>query len=125
MNKNQISYEIIGAVLKIHTELGSGLLESVYEKSQALELSLMGFSVKSQLGIPLSYKSLNFDFGYRLDLLIDDKIIVEIKSVDAIHDIHFKQLLTYLRLSLKKLGILINFNSLHLKDSIKRVGNNL
>ena len=125
MNENEISYEIIGSALQVHSELGPGLLESVYEKSLGLDLMMKDFRVESQVGIPMAYKGLNFDFGFRLDLLVNDLVIVEIKSVETIHDIHYKQLLTYLRLSDKKLGILINFNSLHLRSSIKRVVNRL
>jgi GxxExxY protein len=124
-NENDISYDIRGAAFKVHTALGPGLLESVYETSLAFELREMGYDVKTQIGVPMVYKDIKFETGYRLDLLINNLVIVEIKSVDTLLDVHHKQLLTYLKLSNKKLGLLINFNSSSLKDSIIRIVNNL
>lgn len=106
-------------------ELGPGLLESVYETALAYELEQLGYHVRRQIGIPMLYKEINFDVGFRLDLLINELVIVEVKSVETLLDVHHKQLLTYLKLSNKKLGLLINFNSSTLKNSITRIVNNL
>jgi len=123
MKENEISYDIRGAAFKIHSKLGPGLLESVYEQALMFELRKMGHDVKNQVGIPFKYEDSTFDIGFRLDILVDDLVIVEIKSVERVADVHYKQLLTYLRLCKKRLGLLINFNSASLKDSIKRVIN--
>jgi len=125
MNENELSYKIIGAALKVHSKLGPGLLESVYETALAYELNKLDLIVQTQLGVPLKYDDIEFDKGFRLDILVNNKVIVEIKSVDAISSVHHKQLLTYLRLSDKKLGLLINFNVSLLKDNIIRVVNGL
>lgn len=125
MHENDISYKIIGAAMKIHSELGPGLFESVYEATLAFELKELGLDVKTQIGIPLVYKEIKFEQGFRLDILVENKVIIEIKSVEKLAAVHYKQLLTYLRLSEKKLGLLINFNEVHLKDGIKRIVNNL
>jgi len=123
MKENEITYDIIGAALKVHTKLGPGLLESVYEHALAAELMKKGYDVSRQVGIPVEYEGDKLEMGFRLDLLIDNLVIVEVKSVDALADVHHKQLLTYLRLTGKKLGLLINFNSSRLKDSIVRIIN--
>lgn len=125
MEENNISYDIRGAAFKVHNELGPGLLESVYEAALSYELKLLGYDVKQQVGIPMEYKEITFDVGFRLDLLINELVIVEIKSVESLAEVHHKQLLTYLKLANKKLGLLINFNSASLKDSIVRIVNNL
>jgi GxxExxY protein len=125
MIENDISYDIRGAAFKVHTTLGPGLLESVYEVALAHELGKMGYDVKNQVGLPVVYDGIKLDIGYRIDLLINDLVIIEIKSVEALADVHYKQLLTYLKLSDKKLGLLINFNVSSLKDSIVRIVNNL
>ncbi len=126
MTENEISYLIRGAAFKVHTSLGPGLLESVYERALAYELSKQGLEIKTQIGIPMVYSGLKFEVGFRLDILVNDKIIIEVKSVDSLMDIHHKQLLTYLKLMNKKLGILINFNSSTLdRSSMVRVVNNL
>lgn len=125
MKENDISFDIRGAAFKIHSVLGPGLFESVYEIALAYELEEMGYTVRRQVGIPMKYKDISFDVGFRLDLLVSEKVIVEIKSIANLLDVHHKQLLTYLRLSDKKLGLLINFNSVHLKDNITRIVNNL
>ena len=109
----------------VYNCLGPGLLESVYETALAFELKNQNLEVRSQLGIPMRYKHINFDVGYRLDLLVDNKVIVEIKSVDTLLDIHHKQLLTYLKLMDKRLGLLINFNTSSLDKSIIRIVSNL
>jgi len=123
--ENELSYLIRGAAFKLHSKLGPGLLESVYETSLEYELRKLNLEVKSQVGIPMCYDSIHFNVGYRLDLLIENKVIVEIKSVDMLIDIHHKQLLTYLKRMDKKLGLLINFNSISLDKSIIRVVTNL
>ena len=125
MKENNISYDIRKATFSIYNELGPGLLESVYETSLAYELEEMGYSVKRQLGIPMKYKHIEFNAGFRLDLLVDDKVIVEIKSIESLANVHYKQLLTYLKLTDKKHGLLINFNTSSLKDNIKRIVNGL
>lgn len=123
--ENDISYNIRGAAFKVHTALGPGLLESVYETALSYELKQNGYDVKNQVGVPMIYGNVKMDIGFRLDLLVNDLVIIEIKSVETLTDVHHKQLLTYLRLSGKKLGLLINFNSASLKESIVRIVNNL
>jgi GxxExxY protein len=123
MKENEITYEVIGAALKVHTKLGPGLLESVYENALAYELRKSGHKVICQAGIPVRYEEIKFDIGFRLDILVDDLVIVEVKSVESLIDVHHKQLLTYLRLTGKKVGLLMNFNSARLKDSIIRIIN--
>lgn len=125
MEENDLSYNIRGAAFKVHTELGPGLLESVYETALSYELKQKGYDIKNQVGVPMIYADIKMDVGFRLDILVNNLVIVEIKSVETLSDIHHKQLLTYLKLSNKKLGLLINFNSSSLKDSIVRIVNNL
>lgn len=125
MNENDISYKIIGCALDIHKALGPGLLESVYEAALKYELEQLGLSVKSQVGMPFIYKDVKQDVGYRLDLLVEDKVIIEIKSVETLAPVHYSQTLTYLKLSKLKLALLINFNTCVLKDGIHRLVNNL
>jgi len=125
MTENDISYDIRGAAFKVHSNLGPGLLESVYEIALMHELTKMGYEVKSQVALPVVYDDIKLEMGFRMDLLVNDLVVVEIKSVDALADVHHKQLLTYLKLSGKKLGLLINFNVSSIKDSIIRIVNNL
>ena len=125
MNENDLSYLIRGAAFKVHSALGSGLLESVYEVALSHELKTLGPEVKNQVGIPFIYSEIRFDIGFRLDIIVNDKVIIEIKSVEALQDVHHKQLLTYLKLTNKKLGLLINFNIVSLKYGIVRIVNNL
>lgn len=125
MTENEISYEIRGAVFKVYNELGPGLFESVYETALSYELRQLGLDVKNQIGVPMKYADINFDVGFRLDVLVEDKVIIEIKSVEALADVHHKQLLTYLKLTNKKLGLLINFNTSSISNSIIRIVNNL
>jgi GxxExxY protein len=120
---NKISYEVVGAALKVHSQLGPGLLESVYEVCLIHELVKKGYVVESQRPLPVVYDSIRLNAGFRIDLLINGIFVVEIKSVDALHPIHTAQLLTYLRISGLKLGLLINFNVEHLKEGIKRIVN--
>jgi GxxExxY protein len=123
--ENDISYDIRGAAFKVHTKLGPGLLESVYQTALAYELIQLGYDIKTQVGIPMMYEDIKMEVGFRLDILLNDIVIVEIKSVESLQDVHHKQLLTYLKLSNKKLGLLINFNSYPLKDNIVRIVNKL
>jgi GxxExxY protein len=123
MSENEISSKIIGAAIEVHKQLGPGLLESTYETCLAYELKQMGLDVKQQQALPVVYKEVKLDAGYRIDLLIENKVIIEIKSVEALADIHTAQLLTYLKLKDLKLGLLINFNSVRVVDGLKRILN--
>ncbi|MEI6898488.1 MAG: GxxExxY protein [Bacteroidota bacterium] len=125
MDENDLSYLIRRAAFKVHTALGPGLLESIYEAAPSFELKSMGLDIKSQVGIPFIYSGIKFEIGFRIDILVNDKVIVEIKSVEALQDVHHKQLLTYLKLTNKKLGLLINFNIGTVKYGIIRIVNNL
>ncbi|MBY0433292.1 MAG: GxxExxY protein [Cyclobacteriaceae bacterium] len=125
MTENEISEKIIGCAIQVHKELGPGLLESSYEECLYYEITQSGLLVEKQKPLPLVYKEVKLDCGYRIDLLIEKKVVVEVKSVEALNDIHLAQVLTYLKLSKCKLGLLINFNVLLLKSGIKRVVNNL
>jgi len=125
MTENELSYKIIGAAIELHKEVGPGLLESAYENALAYDLRLLGFEVKQQTPMPFYYKEVKQDVGYKTDLIIENKVIIELKSVEALAPVHFAQTLTYLKLSGLKLGLLINFNSQLLKSNIHRVVNNL
>jgi GxxExxY protein len=121
---NEISGEIIAAALKVHSAIGPGVLESVYQTCLLHELQQRGLNVASQVVLPVHYDNLKLDSGYRIDLLVENRIIVELKCVETLMPIHKAQLLTYLRLANKPLGLLLNFNVVHLRDGIKRVLNN-
>ena len=125
MTENEISREIVDAALKVHKQLGPGLLESAYEECLYYELIKRELLVEKQKTLPLVYEEVKLDAGYRIDLLIENKVIVEIKSVEALNDVHLAQILTYLKLSGCKLGLLINFNVALIKQGIKRVVNKL
>jgi GxxExxY protein len=125
MTENELSYSIIGAALLLHKALEPGLLESVYEAALAYDLRESGFHVQCQVPMPLVYKEVKQDVGYRLDLLVENKVIIEVKSIENLAPVHFAQTLTYLKLSQKKLALLINFNTKVLKDGIHRIVNNL
>ena len=125
MHENEISYEIIGAAIELHKTVGSGLLESAYENALAFDLKEMGFNLKQQVSMPFIYKNVKQDVGYRIDLLVNNKVIVEIKSIETLAPVHYAQTLTYLRLSGLKLALLKNFNSKILKDCIHRIVNKL
>ncbi len=125
MTENEISYRIIGCAIDLHRSLGPGLLESVYETTLAYDLRQVGLEVKTQEPMPLVYKEVKQDVGYRLDILVEGKVIVEVKSVENLAEVHFAQVLTYLKLADKKLALLINFNTKILKDGIHRLVNNL
>ena len=125
MTENEIATEIVDAAFKIHTRLGPGLLESVYEVVLAYELQKRGLQVVRQTPVPIVYDELKFDEGFRADLIVEGKVVVELKSVEAVARVHKKQVLTYLRLANLKLGLLINFGEELIKDGISRIGNGL
>jgi GxxExxY protein len=125
MTENELSKEIVNAAFKIHKTLGPGLLESVYETTLAHELEKRGIKVTRQQALPVVYETIRMEIGFRADLIVGDKVIVEIKSIDALAPVHRKQLLTYLRLTDKRLGLLINFNVELIRDGIMRVVNDL
>ena len=125
MTENQISYQIRGAIFDVYNELGPGLLESVYEDAMVFELKRRGLSIQRQLEVPILYKGEKLSTDLRLDLLVEDSVIVELKSVSDLQDVHYKQLLTYLKLTKKKLGILVNFNTDDIQYDIKRVANGM
>lgn len=120
MELNEISNKIIGAAIQVHRTLGPGLLESTYEACLKYELEKRGLKIQSQVGLPVIYDGIKIDLGYSLDILVDDAVIIELKAVTTITPLHEAQLLSYLKLSGKHLGLLINFNVTLLKDGIKR-----
>jgi GxxExxY protein len=123
MNENEVAKRILNAAFLVHTKLGPGLLESVYEVVLAHELRKSGLEAERQKPMPISYDGILFEEGYRADVLVEGKVIVELKSVAALSAVHAKQVLTQLRLSELKLGLLINFGETHLKNGIKRIIN--
>lgn len=125
MSENELAKVMVELCLKIHRALGPGLLESVYEEVLCYELRERGLKFTRQQGIAVTYHHVKMDLGFRADLIVEDKLIVELKSVESIAPVHHKVLLTYLRLTGKKLGLLINFNVELIKDGIKRIVNNL
>jgi len=125
MTENEIAKQVVDAAYKIHTTLGPGLLDSVYEVVLAYELKKRGLEVIRQKALPVVYEEVQFDEGFRLDLLVEDRVIVEIKSAEKITPAHKKQLLTYLRLADKRLGLLINFGASLIKQGITRMVNGL
>ena len=125
MTENELSKLVFDSALKVHRALGPGLLESAYEECLFYELKIAGLDVVKQKPLPLIYEEVKLDVGYRVDIIVENKLILEIKSVEALNDIHFAQLLTYLKLTNCKLGLLINFNVVLIKDGIKRIANNL
>ena len=122
---DELSHHIIGAAMTVHTELGAGLLESAYEHCLLYELNKRGFKVQSQITLPIHYDGQRIDAGYRIDLMVEDSIIIELKTVERLLPIHTALLLSYLKMSNKRLGLLINFNVTSLKNGIKRVANDL
>ena len=123
MDINNITRQIVDAAMKVHTALGPGLLESAYEACLAHELKKRGFSIERQKEMPVEYDGILIDIGYRLDLLVNDKVVVELKAVSEVAPIHEAQILSYLKLGKKPIGLLINFNVQRLKDGIKRFAN--
>ena len=125
MTENEISEKIIGCSIEVHKALGPGLLESAYLECLYYELLMSGLKVEKQKPLPLVYKEVKLDAGYRLDLIVESKVVIEVKSIEALNDIHTAQVLTYLKLSGCKLGLLMNFNVLRLVDGLKRLVNKL
>ncbi|CAM3787126.1 GxxExxY protein [Flavobacterium cucumis] len=125
MTENELSRIVFDCALKVHQSLGPGLLESAYEECLFYELKKIGLRVEKQKPLPLIYEEVKLDVGYRIDIIVENKLIIEIKSVEALNDVHFAQLLTYLKLTNCKLGLLINFNVSLIKNGVKRVVNNL
>ena len=124
MSNNKLSSDVIKSAINVHKELGPGLLESVYQSCMVIELSETGLDVKTEVTVPIIFRGKEItEQGFRIDLLVEDTLVVELKSVDKIRNIHKKQLLTYLKLSKKPLGLLINFNEVLLKDGITRIIN--
>jgi len=125
MTENEISFIVRGSIFKIYNNLGPGLLESAYEAVLSYELNKQGLNVRTQVALPLVYEDVKLEVGYRIDLLIENKVIIEIKSVENLSEVHHKQVLTYLRLSNKKLGLLVNFNCPDIENNIFRKVNGL
>ena len=123
MEINEITGQIVDAAMKVHTKLGPGLLESAYEACLAYELRQRGLQVATQVSLPISYEDVQLDAGYRIDLLVESQVIVELKAVEKMIPLYDAQLLSYLKLSGNKIGLLINFNVMRLKDGIKRMAN--
>ena len=125
MTENELSKIVFDCALKVHQNLGPGLLESAYEECLFYELNKTGVEVQKQKALPLIYEEVKLDIGYRIDIIVENKLILEIKSVEVLNDVDFAQLLTYLKCIDRKLGMLINFNVVLIKNGIKRVVNNL
>ncbi len=123
MTENEIAGRVIGIAIDVHTRLGPGLLENAYKECLFYKLQKEGLAVEKEKALPIIYEEIKLDCGYRLDLLVENKLVLELKSVDAINDVHLAQILTYLKLGGYKLGLLINFNTVLLKNGIKRVIN--
>lgn len=125
MNENELSKIVVDCIFKVHRNIGPGLLESAYEECLFYELSKTGLLVERQKPLPLFYETIKMEIGYRLDFLIENKLVIEVKAVEALNDVHKAQVITYLKLSGCKLGLLVNFNVVLIKDGIKRIVNNL
>ena len=125
MNENEIGTAILASSMKVHSALGPGLLESAYELCLSHELMLLGLPVRRQVDVPLRYKEIDVDHAYRLDILVDGRVVVETKALDVVLPVHRSQLLSYLRLGGFKLGYLLNFNVAHMRDGIVRLVNGL
>jgi GxxExxY protein len=125
MNENEISYKVIKLAIAVHNALGPGLLESAYKECLFFKLKEAGLSVEKEKPVPLVFEKVKLDCGYRLDLLVENKLVVEVKSVEGLNDVHLAQTLTYLRLGNLRLGLLINFNVKLLKEGIRRIVNHL
>ena len=123
MNENELSKKIIGYAIEVHKHLGPGLLESAYQECLYYELTKAGLKVEKEKPMPIVYKEVKLDHGYRIDLLVEEKVVIEIKTVEAFNDVHTAQVLTYLRLGNYKLGLLLNFQTTILKHGIKRIIN--
>ena len=124
MEINELTYKVIGLAIEVHKELGPGLLESAYQECLFYELKNAGFQVEKEKSLPIVYKEIKLDHGYRIDLLVKNSVVIEIKTVENFTDVHFAQVLTYLKLGEYPIGLLINFDSKILKNNIKRFINN-
>jgi len=125
MTENELSKIVIGLAMKVHSALGPGLLESAYQECLYYEIQQAGLRVEKEKALPLVYEEVKLECGYRVDLFVERKLIIEVKSVEATHDVHLAQVLTYLKLSDCKLGLLLNFNVARMKHGLRRVVNNL
>ena len=125
MTENEISYQIRGAIFKVYNELGPGLLESIYQAALVYELNKRGLKVRKEVPVPVIYDGIKLDVNFRLDLLVENKVILELKSIEKLKRVHYKQLMTYLNITGLKLGLLVNFNTDDIMNSIKRVVNKL
>jgi GxxExxY protein len=125
MLENDLSYLIRGRIFKVYNNLGPGLLESVYEAALAFELREEGLNVRTQVALPVIYNEVQLDLGFRIDIMVNELVIIEVKSIEAIQEVHHKQVLTYLKLANKKLGILVNFNTANIANAIIRKVNGL
>ncbi|MFV8391627.1 GxxExxY protein [Flavobacterium sp. LB2P6] len=125
MTENDISFKIRGAIFKVYNTLGPGLFESVYESALYYELTKINLKVERQLEITIPYDEIILDIAFKVDLLVEDKVIIELKSVEDLAPIHYKQITNYLKLTDKKLGLLVNFNTVNILDEIKRIANKL
>ncbi len=123
MKENELSKMIIGCAIEVHKQLGPGLLESAYQECMYYELKQIGLKVQKEKPMPIVYKEVKLDHGYRIDLLVEEKVVIEIKTVDAFNEVHTAQVLTYLKLGNYKLGLLLNFQTTMLKNGIKRIIN--
>lgn len=125
MRENEIANKVIGLAIEVHSALGPGLLESAYQECLFYKIGKAGFKVEKEKPMPLVFEEVKLECGYRIDLLVENKLVIEIKSVEALNDVHLAQTLTYMKLGNYKLGLLINFNVALLKNGIKRVANGL
>jgi GxxExxY protein len=125
MTENEIAHVAVGAMIEVHRELGPGSLESSYEHCLLFELAERGIQVEQQVSLPLKFKGVKLDAGYRIDIWIERKVIIEVKSVEALHPIHTAQMLTYLKLTGNRLGLLVNFNEKLVRDGIRRIAHRL
>ena len=125
MSKNELNFKVIGCAMRVHSALGPGLLENAYEACLCYELKEIGLKVTQQMSLPLMYKEVKLEVGYRIDLLVEDQLILEIKAVENIKDVHLAQMLTYLKIAKCTNGLILNFNVVSMKDGIKRVINSI
>lgn len=125
MTENELSKIVIGEAIKVHQQLGPGLLESVYEECLSYKLITAGLAIERQKPIPLVFEGVKMECGFRCDILVEGKLIIEVKAVEALNDIHLAQMLTYLKLTNVRLGLLMNFNVVMLKEGVRRIANNL
>jgi len=125
MTYNELSYSVVGAAMKVHRELGPGLLEKAYQECLCYEIAQLGLCVEKEVAMPLKYRGVKLECGFRMDLLVEKRLVVETKSVSELNEIHFAQLLSYLKQGDFRMGLLINFNTLILKNGVRRVVNGL